>query len=1103
MSDERKQDEAIDLVPVDSDRPEPLFGVPSHLDETQAPPTWRERLTLYHENKRREFEEALELGYVRDPFSWSAFFISLAVSAALSAASYLISSALRPKPKPFRRGEMSGEVQGLMRSEQGILRPEIFGADPGDGKGGIKAPCFIFWASKIRKTVRVETTPTRSGKGFGGSRTSTTEVVEYDLDYAAGGGRGPLRVKRAWGNSDKLFDLDKRGVYEGEDAANTFTAPYLITDYVEASDGKDVTLQGGAGTSNGGAVQYNAVVSNGAATRDITIYYVNTATFTADVTVNGVTTAVNFPNSNNAYSSVVISRALNNGNNVIKIKNTSPSFNLRIDRIFCFPGLTGDETTGILDETSSADTGYTPTSLPDASVEDNTPLSRHNFVPPEDVYESTTGTINLAGYSNYATYKGVPTQLQDPVIQSDIDGKYGAGSTPAYRKWAYFRFSVFKLTRWGSVMPNITALWENEIYKNCAQIYGQWCERVGLLTTDYDFSGVATAKCRGLLVSGRRYAPKEVMAETEDIYDTIFYETEGKIYSILQPNAPQITIPESEIGWGDDEEEDFPSLGTSIEPEIDTPKRVTVKFIDPDREYEPNTQDEVRLITTGRREDSVDVAITLTATEARAVAAKKLYRAHTEAVSHPFTLPWTYLYLHPGYIINTTRGGISLSIQLVQIKGGISILECEGVAIENAVLTQSVSTSGGGVFEKPPVPIPTSTVLTIMDLPTLRDSDYAVNQGGGDLHAAAPRTSTAKAWGGAIEYTEVNGEYVPLVEFKTPCVMGTVVNVQPTTSNFTTKETGYTIDVDLFGSDAVLTNVTDAQASAGTAGLCVFGNEAEGVTTWTKLGGFPNRWRGTGFFRGRRNTQGAVAAHVAGERFVLINASVKFVPRSYTADRNVARNYKAVTSGQSFDDAAVVPYTWTGISMTSVTTAPTSPSITFDGTSLIHQVTAPSKYKELQISLVDDENTFTDAGNLVWKGKSTKWPDSQLLTDPRSATRYFRILGPWDNPSSIVPASYNVTAPAAPTVANDSQKDRQNFILTVTPAAGYNTNWIKQTHVQCSTAPDYSVNVKNFTYGGYMKNPKVSKTLYGTVKKFYIRVRFYDAWLNDPGAWSA
>jgi hypothetical protein len=54
-----------------------------------------------------------------------------------------------------------------------------------------------------------------------------------------------------------------------------------------------------------------------------------------------------------------------------------------------------------------------------------------------DGYGVTTGQTNQGGYADYAVYPGNTTQLEDPTIQADIDGKYGSGSTPAYRNRAY------------------------------------------------------------------------------------------------------------------------------------------------------------------------------------------------------------------------------------------------------------------------------------------------------------------------------------------------------------------------------------------------------------------------------------------------------------------------------------------------------------------------------------------------------------------------------------------------------------------------------------------------------------------------------------------
>lgn len=877
--------------------------------------TLREELQLLVALKREEFEQALKRGDVKDPFSWTAFFIALAVSAASTTASYLISKALAPKPSPQRVGEMSGEVQGLMRSEQGILINEIYGGDPGDGKGGVKFPATIIFASPLRKTVSVTRQETGGGKFGGGGGTQEIENVVYDLDFAAMGGRAPLLLKREWANTDKIIDLDKRGVYEGEAASNTFTAPYQLTDDTTASDGKEATLQNANPATS--AVQFNSVQSNGAVTRELTIYYVNTGTISGEVIVNGgAPQAVSFLNSSNSRSSIVVNVALNNGANTIKIRNLSLTLNLRIDRIFCFPGFSEtDRTTGILDPTTPVDVPYNPALPPDPQTNYLPAISRHNEVPILDTFGAFSGKTNLGGYADFEVYRGYVTQLQDPVIEAATDLKFGAGSTPAYRNRAYVRHSNFQLTRWAGVMPNISQQWENEVYKNLAQIYGQWCDRVKMIAGDYDFSGVVSAKCRGFLVSGRRYRPSEPMTETEEVYDIFFTEPEGQLVALLHSNAPTITIPESKIGWLEDDpsEDSLPTLDTGLANEMELPRRVDVKFIDPDREYEPNTQGEARQVTLGESQRLLEVSITLTQAEARAVATRKLYRDYVRGTKHRFTLSWEYLYIYPGYIINTTKNSIAISMQLTKMSGAISILDCDAEDIETAVLTQATA-ADTGVFELPPVPIPQMTIAALMDTPLLRDRDETENNGIGFYAAATPRTGEG-VWTGASLYVQKIG-WERIADFTLPATMGRQVLANgsgvalPTGSVYVFDNTN-TVTVDLYGTTQTLSSASEADVLNG-QNACLIGDEVIQFTTAAQVGGQPNRWTLSGLLRGRRGTEYATTTHVLNERFIFLNEAVKFIPMN-AFDLNRPHDYRMVSNGQSLDDAATIEdFTWTG-----------------------------------------------------------------------------------------------------------------------------------------------------------------------------------------------
>lgn len=865
--------------------------------------------------KRREFEEALQRGKVRDPFSWTAFFISLAVSAASSVASYLISSALTPRPKPIQRGNMSGEVQGLMRSEQGLLVDEIYGGDPGDGKGGVKKPAIIIYATRPHPSIVISRQETGGGKFGGGSRSQEIQSKVYDTTFAAMGGRGELTLKREWGNTDKLIDLDKRGAYEGEDASNTFTAPYQINDDTTASDGKEVTLQGSGGASS--AVQFNNATSHGAATRDLTIYYVNTGITAGHVIVNGGSPiSVSFPNSSNSRSSIVVSVDLIDGANTIKIRNLSTTLNLRIDRIFCFPGFDDAGTTGVIDPVVPADPTYNPVLPFDPTTSYDDPADRNRKFPERDPYDVLTGQSNLGGYADFAVYTGNETQLEDPVIQAAIDAKYGAGSTPAYRGIAFTRHSNFRLDRWGSVMPNITQLWENATLKNLSQIFGQWCDRVNMLTSDYDFSGVEAVKCRGLLVSGRRYSPNEVMGQTEEIYGLFFTENDGQLLAILDEDAPEITIDESEIGWTEDEgdSDSLPGLDTTIANEIDSPQRVDVKFIDPDREYEPNTQSESRQVTAGVAQRLLEVSITLTQAEARAVAARKLYRDAVRGTGHRFTLSWKYLYLYPGYIINTTRNGIAISMQLTKKSGGISILDCEAEDIETAVLTQ-VAPTDTGVFEKPPVPIPAMTILALLDIPG-RDKDADVNSGLGWHIGGTPRTNSGQTWTGASVYIDDVG-WEKIADLTLPATIGVISDMSITATEAGTFDYTGWIEFDVYHTDTftpTLESVSESDVLAGANLLAISTPDGEILTHFATCSQVePNKWRVSTLLHGAKGTEHLITSYEEGRRVVLLNEAIQFVPMN-AVRLNKPFDYRGVSFGASLDDSALLEdIVWAGV----------------------------------------------------------------------------------------------------------------------------------------------------------------------------------------------
>jgi len=455
---------------------------------------------------------------------------------------------------------------------------------------------------------------------------------------------------------------------------------------------------------------------------------------------------------------------------------------------------------GVYDPGVGPDPGYDPGTPPDPIIDYEIPIFRVDAAVDYDAEDVGTGTIQ-GGASPFAFYPGNTDQQPDPDIESDVDAKHGAGSTPAYHNRSYIKHKTLSLSRWSGIFPNITGVLEHATLKTMDAILASLCERVNVKTAngDYSFTALSAIKPRGMLIAGRTFTPAEILGspDIQLVYNYFVTEVEGQLKGYLEGTEPSLTIADTEVGWiaGDAELPDvIPEVETIQASEISLPRQVDVKYIDPDHEWEPNTQSAIRQITQGETKQLVDVQLTLLADEARAAAQRKLYRDYVGGAVYKFTLPWTYLYLHPGYKLTINRAeGFSHVMRLTSITGGVGILECEGIALEPAVFTQPAT----GVFPPggpPSQQVPASTVLQLFDTPLLRDGDETINNGVIRYAGGVPRTGDNQTWTGFILYGKRRDEYEFFESFTVPATVGTIVSVSDLHPNPAVVDIPFTAD---------------------------------------------------------------------------------------------------------------------------------------------------------------------------------------------------------------------------------------------------------------------------------------------------------------------
>lgn len=910
--------------------------------------------------KRAELEASIEAGQVEGPLAVVVpLLITAGISAAVSTASYLISRAFAPKPPRQQIGKLQGSLQ-LQNSEQGIFIPEIYGAGPianvvagsnptyqnltntTSGAGGAITKTsgannsYNAGAShnvSVSGDAFLKVTPgigwasagffnTASPTGSGLDAVGCVFGVQWGPDGSLWGIVNAAGfVISTWATGD-IFRIELRSgrfnLYKNTARLDSFPTALAIPSFplhlgvimfTSSAGVSEAKVQIGSigdppNFGQGGIKVPAIIVYSSGIRKNVSVTEQPTGggkggggggTQTVENITYDIDLGLEF-----CRGPVTLLREYGNADVLIDQMSTSP-----------LP-------TGVFDPTVGADPTFDPLAPPDPKLFFDIPMQRLDADLAFDGDGVGSGSI-LGGSSLFAVYPGNATQDPDPTIEADIDARHGTGSTPAYRGHSLIVHKNFSLSRWSGIVPNITAIWEHQTLKTLDDIFADLCERVNVkaANNDYDFTDLSAITSRGMLIAGRLFSPAEVIGspEIQLAYNYFVTEAEGQLVGYVEGGEPTVTIADTEIGWLDGET-DLPDIVPEVEsnlaPEISLNRQVDVKYIDPDKEWEPNTQSAKRQITDGVATELLEIQLALLSDEARSIAQKKLYRDYIAGSVHKFTLPWTYLYLYPGYKITITRAeGFTHVLRLTSISGGIGVLECEGVALEPSIFTQPAP----GSFPdgtQPPQSIPAMTIVSLLDTPLLRDGDADLNQGVGFYMAGVPRTGVNQSWTGFVLFISRNNTWLLVANSTLPATLGTVVSITGlNTADPSVFDRTGVIVVDLFGTTATLESVTEQDVlSDANRNLALFGNMVGQFVTATQVADFPNRWSLSVLLNGRRGTEDRMNISV-GARFVLINSAVVFVPAQIT-DINSTFNYRAVTSGQSLADAATVSFAWTG-----------------------------------------------------------------------------------------------------------------------------------------------------------------------------------------------
>ena len=182
------------------------------------------------------------------------------------------------------------------------------------------------------------------------------------------------------------------------------------------------------------------------------------------------------------------------------------------------------------------------------------------------------------------------------------------------------------------------------------------------------------------------------------------------------------------------------------------------------------------------------------------------------------------------------------------------------------------------------------TILAAFELPW-------DGSGGGDTPAVyAAASSMAQGWTGAALYVD-QGDAQLLPQGSTGrsrSVIGEAVNALPPASPLTFDRTNSVI-VELLADEMHLLDATTRQLAMG-ANRALLGSELLQYARAVPLGG--RRWRLEGFLRGQAGTESAIASHLAGDSFCLLDDTLSAIDGA-TIGQNSAVKIVAIGLGDS------------------------------------------------------------------------------------------------------------------------------------------------------------------------------------------------------------
>lgn len=416
--------------------------------------------------------------------------------------------------------------------------------------------------------------------------------------------------------------------------------------------------------------------------------------------------------------------------------------------------------------------------------------------------------------------------------------------------------------------------------------------RAGYAAGDFNVSALNAATIKGYVLSDPMSARRAIEPLQAYIpFDLI--ETSGQLVAVLRGGNAVAVVPSSEWRGALEDRTQPPPLLITRAQEMDLPREIDIDFVDPDRGFEVNCQRARRIATSARSVQKVSLPVICDSDTAKQIAETRLYTAWAERDLVKLSVSRAWLALDPSDVIDLANGNL-LRIASVTQSGGL--MQIEGFYSYAASLSSSAA-ADGGQSSAANANAPVGSVLYMLDLPLLQSTD---DQPG--VYVAA--TGLA-GWNGASVLRSSDGAtYTSIGSLSIAATAGIATTALASGSAFY-MDNANTVTVQVTQGELASCSFIDLTNGANAA---LVGGEIIQFQTATLIG--PGLYTLGNLLRGRRGTENAVASHVVGEAFVVLQAgAVEFIP-DMLSDRNKTYDFRALSSGQSLGDAQDYVFTY-------------------------------------------------------------------------------------------------------------------------------------------------------------------------------------------------